>query len=57
MSGQPYAVGERVYIRELDVFGRIMTVESFGTYAVECEWPMPRYVWRGTVDRLQPAQR
>lgn len=39
-------VGDRVYVRRLDVFGRVTSVELF-KYTVECESPLPGYIWDG----------
>lgn len=50
-----FKVGDRVYVRELDVFGKIATQVAPGVFDVVCEPPMPNYVWHGGEEWLRPA--
>lgn len=55
MTFGAYIIGERVYVRPLDVFGRITGKNAAGEWIVQCEMPMPMYVWEGSCEDLEPA--
>lgn len=47
-------IGDRVYVKQLDVFGKVQGKTAAGEYEVQCEPPMPNYVWTGGSDWLRP---
>jgi hypothetical protein len=51
-----YIIGDRVYVRALDVFGTITGFDPDRGWIVRCEHPMPEYVWEGSCEDLQPAR-
>lgn len=59
-----YVMDERVYVRELDVFGRVTQVvpnhpafRGETMYQVTCEHPLPEFIWLGKADRLAKANQ
>jgi hypothetical protein len=55
-----FTVGQRVYIRQLDVFGRVDMIETPAIgpvrYHVVCEHPLPEYRHRFSAAGLQDAR-
>lgn len=55
-------LGDRVYVRPLDVFGKLDSITPNSKLAagkelcqVTCEFPMPDFIWLGAMDQLRPS--
>lgn len=55
-----YFLEEKVYVQALDVFGKVVAItydKGAMTYGVECEMPLPDFMWYGTAEKLVPESR